>query len=291
MAKIIISSEISGNVLNALMENIMSEISSIEWTDATWNPVRGCSRVSDGCNNCYAERMASRFSGLGLYSEGFAKLVHGKPHWTGKVAVIEKMLERPSRWRKGRRIFVNSMSDLFHESLSDADINRVFDVMRRCPRHTFQILTKRAEHMRDYLENLDDGTDWWPLSNIHIGVSVENEDAATERIPALLETPAAVRWISYEPALGPVNWERWLPEIDWLVCGGESGPGSRPMQLGWARAARDACKAAGVAFFFKQWGNWIPDGNGGMKKVGKKKAGNVLDGKKHENFPTDKGSK
>jgi len=283
----------------------MVQKSKIEWTTMTWNPVRGCSRVSKGCDNCYAERMASRFSGPGLYAHGFAKRVHGRSHWTGRVELIPHKLFEPISHRQPRKIFVNSMSDLFHENLPDSDIDRVFSVIARRPQHTFQILTKRPEHMRSYSQRLATlrpgdvaydavfgtaiaelgGKHSWPLPNVWLGVSVEDEDAAATRIPLLRQTPAAVRWISYEPALGPVDWERWLVGIDWVVCGGESGPGARPMQPDWARTARDACMQAGVPFFFKQWGDWAPDGNGGMKRVGKLLAGRMLNGRTHDEFP------
>lgn len=249
--------------------------------------------------------MATRFSGPGLYCEGFAKLVHGKPHWTGKVVLVEDALERPLHWRKPKKIFVNSMSDLFHEALPYDHIDYVFGIMALCPQHTFQVLTKRAVRMRDYSERvaasrpgdevhnavfgraneLHGSIATWPLPHVHFGVSVENDEMAAQRIPALQATPAAVRWVSYEPALGPVEWEQWLTGIDGVVCGGESGPGARPMKLEWARAARDACKKMGVAFHFKQWGAWVPDGQGGMKRVGKKAAGRVLDGRTHDEWP------
>lgn len=295
----------------------MGDKSTIEWTDATWNPVRGCSRVSEGCRNCYAERVAARFSGPGQAYEGLAEMTPSGPRWTGEVRLIEERLEDPLRWKKPRRIFVNSMSDLFHESLSDEAIDKVFAVMALCPQHTFQILTKRAERMQRYLSNatlrvVDVRSDkikgtiiLWPLPNVWLGVSVENQQTADERIPQLLQTPAAVRWVSYEPALGPVSfadpdidWEYsdqyhngdwdWLghsflgeydsitkmsfcktcgnksanpmhretrePYLDWVVVGGESGPGARPFDVQWARDVIAQCKAAGVPVFVKQLG-------------------------------------
>ena len=269
----------------------MSLKSSIEWTQATWNPTRGCSRVSAGCDNCYAERMATRFSGPGLYAEGFAKWVHGQPHWTGRVELIPNMLGKPLGWQEPLLIFVNSMSDLFHEALPFQDIDQVFAVMARCPQHTFQVLTKRADRMRKYSNRVansrPEGLEVWPLPNVHLGVSVEGQVSAGKRIPALRATPAAVRWVSYEPALKPVNWKQWLRGIDWVVCGGESGPGARLMELKLARAVRDACEEKGVPFFFKQWGDWASDGQGGMMRVGKKKAGRVLDGRTHDDFPEE----
>lgn len=283
----------------------MAGKSKIEWTDATWNPLRGCTRVSAGCDNCYAENMATRFSGPGRPFEGVAKRVHGKPHWTGKIKLLEDKLMEPLRWEKSRMVFVNSMSDLFHESVPFEFIDRVFAVMALASQHKFQILTKRAKRMREYLGDpevrnrvydvamtISGGCYFiWPLPNVWGLVSVENQKTADLRIPDLLATPFAVRGVSYEPALGPVDSGRWMPTcfscagrlkyrgpdwvcdecghtdqnvggdfIDWVICGGESGPGARPMEVEWARSVRDQCQAAGVAFFFKQGSkaNW-PD--------------------------------
>jgi protein gp37 len=288
----------------------MGERSAIEWTDATWNPVRGCTRISEGCRNCYAEGVAARFSGSGQPFEGFADLGRSGSKWTGKVELIPGMLGAPLRWKKPRRIFVNSMSDLFHEALPDEAIDRAFAVMLLAPQHTFQILTKRSDRMRAYLSALvcDDGfrpyvrrPGWksrdprdgdrvlllrdgqtWPLPNVWLGVSVEDQTTADARIPDLLATPAAVRFLSCEPLLGPVDLREWVgtvhhhpdndphatstravvraaraamgPTIDWAIVGGESGPGARPMHPDWVRSIRDQCTAAGVAFFMKQWG-------------------------------------
>ena len=190
-------------------------MTSIEWTDCTWNPVRGCSRVSEGCRNCYAERTAARFSGgdIGDDSEdrlhgafeGFAIMKSDGPHWTGKVELIESKLEEPLHWKKPRRVFVNSMSDLFHESLPDDAILEVFRVMQDCPQHIFQVLTKRPENMRRFMAEWEGESIWeGPVQNVWLGVSVEDQKTADERIPLLLQTPAAVRFVSYEPALGPV---------------------------------------------------------------------------------------
>lgn len=210
----------------------------IQWCDETWNCVRGCSRVSSGCGDstgggCYAERQAYRFSGPGMPYEGLVRMTPKGPRWTGKVILVEEKLNEPLKWRKPRRIFVNSMSDLFHEALSDNDILRVFDVMRRCPQHTFQILTKRPERMKDFSQRLrfngEGAGRMWLAENaaanergyrlmggngatgmpwVWVGVSVEDQKTADERIPLLLQTPAAVRWISYEPALGPIDLSR-----------------------------------------------------------------------------------
>jgi protein gp37 len=319
----------------------VSDKTKIEWTDATWNPIRGCSRVSEGCRHCYAERVAARFSGPGQPYEGLAILKRepgeetaGDPRWTGEVRFIPELLNQPLRWKRPRRIFVNSMSDLFHEKTDVGWIDQICAAMLVCPHHTFQVLTKRPERMRNYLLNvgarqiephmqrlrpgiarLD-----WPWRNIWWGVSVEDQKTADDRIPLLLETPAAVRWVSYEPALGPVDWYRggfsliepvtiptnkkW-PGLDWLVAGGESGPGARPAHPDWFLRALNECKAAGVPFFFKQWGEWIPvnqweqarDYDGARKyrgmrldgklllRVGKKRAGHLLDGRAWQEFP------
>jgi protein gp37 len=282
----------------------MSGKTGIEWTEATWNPVTGCTKVSQGCKHCYAERDWARLSAPRL-----------KPNaYTGRkftdVAVHPERLDQPLRWIEPRRIFVNSMSDLFHEAVPDELIDRVFGVMALAPRHTFQILTKRPERMRDYLRRHDlhrldpiwtamwglrthaMRPDHWPLHNVWLGVSVEDQHAADERIPLLQRTPAAVRWISAEPLLGSLDLSPWLTcldvetaglvddplaatllgnamrtgnaagprlkTIDWVVVGGESGPNARPMSPDWARLLRDQCAAAGVPFLFKQWGEWVP---------------------------------
>ena len=282
----------------------MSDDTAIEWTDATWNPVRGCSRVSEGCRNCYAERVAARFSGPGMPYEGLATIGKSGPHWTGEVRFIGEHLADPLRWRKPRRIFVNSMSDLFHERLSNEDIAAVFGVMAKAHWHTFQVLTKRAARMREWFSWAAGGRHvwpeaqrhpfpkWaitgeappsaWPLRNVWLGVSVENQEAADERIPHLLATPAAVRFLSVEPMLGPIQLAK-VPGFNrmgldlsnwWVICGGESGPGARTMDVGWALALRDQCRAAGVPFFFKQWGG-----------INKKAAGRELDGRTWDETP------
>lgn len=275
---------------------------TIEWTDVTWNPIRGCSRVSDGCRNCYAERQAIRQIGGG-YAGLVQRTSHG-PAWTGDVRMVPELLDAPLRWRKPRRVFVNSMSDLFHEKVADGDIAQVFEVMAQSHQHTFQILTKRPRRMRDWFSQQGPG-DWplWlhrrPLPNVWLGVSVEDQDTADERIPLLLQTPAAVRFVSYEPALGPVDvtllarepseadcamvrldrvracWTNPLtglrgmlmhdgrvlearedagPRLDWVIVGGESGPGARPCDVAWIRSTVEQCRAAGVPCFVKQLG-------------------------------------
>lgn len=230
--------------------------SSIEWTEATWNPLTGCDKISPGCKHCYAERMATRLEAMGQpnYANGFELTLH------------EHMLEVPLHWRKPRTIFVNSMSDLFHHKVPEAYIQRVFDVMRRAHWHRFQMLTKRAERLHELSGALP-----WP-DNVWMGVSVESAKYAS-RIEHLRSTPAKLRFLSLEPLLGP------LPQLDltgihWVIVGGESGPGARPMEADWARDLRDQCVAARVPFFFKQWGG-----------VNKKKTGRALDGRTWDEMP------
>jgi len=261
----------------------MSDKTGIEWTEATWNPLTGCTKVSAGCDHCYAETIAHRFAGTPAYPNGF------------QVTLRPERLDQPLRWRRPRRIFVNSMSDLFHDAVPDDYIARVFAVMALAEHHTFQVLTKRHARMRSLLRdddfrqevgaNLialtadDKGMcvlpeqclvpgDWWPLRNVWLGVSTETQQWADIRIPALLDTPAAVRFISAEPLLGPIylahrgyfaSDEFDRTGIDWVIVGGESGRGARPMHPDWARSLRDECQAAGVAFLFKQWGEWVED--------------------------------
>lgn len=326
----------------------MSDKTGIEWTDATWNPIRGCSRVSEGCRHCYAEGQAARIiamdrgrgipDGQGSYDGLLAK----GGQWNGKVRKVPELLDQPVRWEKPRLIFVNSMSDLFHEDVPFEFVAAVFGAMSHARQHTFQVLTKRPRRMLDFFSWLSQQTShkeawvasvnqaefvcseekgsrgaeraaveacaiaahykreqiaagrkipcsfWpkWPLENVWLGVSIEDQAAAEERIPLLLQTPAAVRWLSMEPLLAPVSL-RWLPawpenaptvaenpngngvtnqydglrRIDWVVVGGESGPKARPMHPAWARDLRDQCAAAGVPYLFKQWGEWAPGEN------------------------------
>lgn len=395
----------------------MADTSTIEWTDATWNPVTGCSVVSPGCRHCYAMRLAGgrlrhHPSRVGLTRPGKAG-----PVWTGEVRLNAEWLDQPLRWRRPRMIFVCAHGDLFHEAVPDEWIDRVFAVMALAPRHTFQILTKRSARMRAYIKSLS-GDDvmrrcdrqarlmggarrsaplpaphtmqrvcillhegapgqqlidhWgmaserdharaWPLPNVWLGVSAERQEEADERIPDLLATPAAIRFVSAEPLLGPINLEAWLdwpdvevdadpPEVfgafwgcqgcdphcpdcptskaayrveegprgpdgvpkwvgaervtlDWIIVGGESGAGARPMHPDWARSLRDQCAAARVPFFFKQWGAWSPlvrgeqlrDGedytvkrwpDGSLSLLsGKAAAGRLLDGLEHDAMP------
>jgi protein gp37 len=237
----------------------MSDKSKIEWTDATWNPVRGCSIVSKGCTNCYAMRQAHRHDHpTGAY-HGLTKLTRGGPVWTGEIRLVPELLDQPLKWQRPRRIFVNSMSDLFHEDVPGDFIDQVLDVIKRCQHlgkgHTFQVLTKRAWRMQRFMQH------YRPTGNLWLGVSVEDQAAADERIPLLLQTPAAVRWISAEPLLGPIDLQvakHGCGNLDWLVAGGESGPGARPMHPAWPRSLREQCAIARVPFFFKQWGAWAP---------------------------------
>jgi protein gp37 len=234
----------------------MSEQSPIEWTDSTWNPVTGCTKVSPGCTHCYAETFAERWRGIPghPYEQGFDLRL-----WPERLAT-------PLRWRKPRTIFVNSMSDLFHEEVPRPFIDKVFEVMTAASWHTFQVLTKRADRLLDLADHLP-----WP-ANVWMGVSVETEDYLW-RMDRLRAVPAAVRFVSAEPLLGPIQ-RMNLHKIDWVIVGGESGPRARPMAEGWVRHLRDQCSRAGVPFFFKQWGG-----------VHKKRAGRILDGRSWEGMP------
>ncbi len=358
-------------------------MSKIEWTDRSdWNAIRGCTRISDGCVNCYAEAIAARFSGPGEPFHSFATRTPGGSRWTGKVALIEERLMLPLRWRKPARVFVNSAFDLFHEAVPDDWIDMVFAVMALAPQHTFQVLTKRSKRMREWASDERDrmiarkcvdlwldrkttpGDDWpvetvgdidrpddlklraWPLPNVWLGVSAERQQEADERVPDLLVTPAAKRFVSAEPLLGPIDFTNINPPdngyggrahgvdalskhnrvlrgvLDWVIAGGESGPNARPMHPDWARAIRDQCAGANVPFFFKQHGEWetvfdrdrddpdwrrcgrvlhaTPDGQwlnlaGGqgfhgdrvvrVNRVGKRRAGRLLDGVEHKAWP------
>lgn len=340
-------------------------MSKIEWTEETWNPVVGCTRVSVGCDHCYAAVMTRRLASMPATREIYEGLVNeGKGHFNGTVRCLEDRLDIPLKWRKPRVVFVNSMSDLFHRSVPDSFILRVWNVMRRCPQHTFQILTKRGERMRRTVPWLYDVGEE-PLPNVWLGVSVEGPDVLG-RIEDLRRTPAAVRFLSCEPLLadlgdldlkpeaeicpaceggGTPEWAirqhevvcsyyshdllddgrggaqcnscgyvlPFCPEcnetpgkfypasIDWVIVGGESGPGARPMHPEWARGIRDQCVAAGVPFFFKQWGEWGPgytgvgdhpkvkvrrlDAGFTVKRYGKKRAGRLLDGRVWDQMP------
>lgn len=294
----------------------MGTKTGISWTDSTWNPIRGCSRVSEGCRHCYAETTAYRFKGEGQAYEGLAVLKNGHASWTGKVDWVDEHWGDPLRWSKPRRIFVNSMSDLFHENVPDLWIDKIFAVMQHAQSrgHTFQVLTKRPQRMYDYFANPLLYTRWmratdivrmiwpklpimplsdpakYPLQNVWLGVSVENQKSADERIPLLLRTPSAVRFLSCEPLLGPLDLEYpktmypdgpptccsgtqetecgcqgkpveppMLYGIDQIIIGGESGPRARPCHLSWVRSLIAQAARWRVATFFKQMGGNIPD--------------------------------
>lgn len=306
----------------------MSE-TTIEWTDKTWNPVRGCNRVSPGCDNCYAMRVAHRFSGEGKASlfvgddakmpgpyHGLTTIRKGKVDWAGVARFVPEQLGAPLHWKKPRRIFVNSMSDLFHHSVTNEQIAAVFGVMAACPQHTFQVLTKRPERMAEWVawamtsardcnlgiveflmthsdrvgsvSTIDVRVDFrfvrFPLPNVWLGVSAENQDTANERIPLLLKVPSAVRFVSAEPLLGPIDFSveyftaklgkypfpnlegkhrtKLIDLVDWVIVGGESGPGARPCDVEWIRSIVRQCAAAATACFVKQLGAtfYVPDG-------------------------------
>jgi len=241
--------------------------SSIEWTEATWNPVAGCTVLSPGCTNCYAMRLANRLSAMGNEKyDGLTRMSGGRAKWNGRIKLDWNALEAPRKWKSGRVIFVNSMSDLFHEDVPLEFIEAVFEVMRETPQHTYQILTKRAERLSELGYDLD----WAP--NIWMGVSVESEDFMW-RIDELRRTPASIRFLSLEPLLGPLQ-KLQLRNIHWVIAGGESGPGARPMDPDWVREIRDQCATQNVAFHFKQWGG-----------INKKKTGRTLDGRTWDQFP------
>jgi protein gp37 len=253
----------------------MAGRSSIEWTDATWNPVTGCTRISPGCKHCYAERFAERFRGVPghPYEQGF-----DLKSWPGR-------LDLPLRWTTPRMVFVNSMSDLFHEKVPDEFIERVFDVMERATLHTFQLLTKRSRRMTEWCETRyaltsNSGKKLWPR-NVWAGVSVEN-DLYASRVADLKRVPASTRFLSLEPLLGPVHLDHdRLRDIHWVIVGGESGQPARPMKPEWVRKVRGDCAKVGVAFFFKQWGTHNAKG----ERVGKKAAGRRLDGRLWNQLP------
>ena len=243
-----------------------SQSSKIEWTESTWNPVRGCTRVSEGCRFCYAERIAARFSGKGMAYEDLAKNTKSGPRWTQQVILVPELLNEPLKWKKPRRIFVNSMSDLFHEKVELPYIQKVFAVMEKADRHQFQVLTKRAERLLEFNSKLP-----WP-TNVWMGVSVEDE-RVTDRIEALRQTDAHIKFLSLEPLLGALpNLD--LSGIDWVIVGGESGPGARDMEKKWVIDIREQCADADVAFFFKQWG--------GKRKS---KTGRELEGRTYDEMP------
>ena len=310
----------------------MSAGTHIEWTDATWNPMTGCSKVSQGCKHCYAERLFHR--AYGRDRVGNASTGEERPREFTDVWMHPDRIDQPLRWKKPRRIFVNSMSDIFHEDVTDRFMADIFGMMAAAHWHQFQILTKRParalallgagcmgffqDHVEECTAMYSDVDARWPLQNVWLGVSVEDQATADERIPLLMQTPAAVRFVSYEPALGPVDFKldhlrRYAIEgdgvkrLDWIIAGGESGPRARPSHPDWFRSVRDQCASAGVPFFFKQWGEWAPVGtldevqsakvkhasfHPGVDycfiRVGKKLAGRLLDGRIHDDYPGEK---
>ncbi|WP_027185577.1 phage Gp37/Gp68 family protein [Desulfovibrio inopinatus] len=307
----------------------MADNTKINWADATWNPIIGCSKISPACDNCYAERTACRLAQNPKTADTYSQVVGcTSKAWNGKTAFVESALEIPLHWKRPRRIFVGSMTDIFHPTVQDEWLDHVFAVMALCPQHTFMVLTKRPEGMREYVEQ-GEKRNWaehlsdvamdithneeaecqvynsingnlvgkmnvgWPMRNVWLGVTVENQQMADYRIPILLNTPAAVRFVSCEPLLGKVNLHRYMmltednqdiehfdrhgwaydswsggfwgthdstyspePGLHWAICGGESGPNARPMHPDWVRSLRDQCGAANVPFWFKQWGEW-----------------------------------
>jgi len=325
----------------------MSDKTKIEWTDATWNPVTGCTRVSPGCTNCYIDWAPPFRINDRHFRDAMGERSHAIGSTTG-VLLHPDRLDQPMRWKRPRRIFVNSLSDLFHDSVPDEYIAKVFAAMAVAPQHTFQLLTKRHARMRSLLSSTSFPelvTVWaWrlfpgraiydarevislPLPNVWLGVTVEDQERADLRIPALLETPAAVRWLSCEPLLGPITLTRLharcethdfeggfctggCPDVytvDWIVVGGESGPGARPMHPGWARGLRDQSTDLGIPFLFKQWGEWTSfysvldlmsrrthiweDGRGPngadtrVCRIGKRYSGRDLDGRTWDEYP------
>ncbi|WER08406.1 phage Gp37/Gp68 family protein [Rhodobacter capsulatus] len=316
----------------------MADKTLIGWTDATWNIVTGCSMVSAGCTNCYAMGLAGSRLRHHPSRAGLTRETGGRSVWTGDVRFNEGWLDQPLRWRAPRRIFVCAHGDLFHEAVPDEWIDRVFAVMGECRQHTFQVLTKRPERMREYLDERRKGRplmpsigggllgyhpfncEVMPPENIWLGTSIEDQATADARIPHLLATPAARRFVSAEPLLGALDLRitqargssRVLnaltgasfsetslsalprgPGLDLVIVGGESGPRARPMHPDWVRSLREQCVSAGVSFHFKQWGEWMfqsPEGRAtGFYRVGKKAAGRLLDGHTWDEMPGSKG--
>ena len=247
----------------------MAENSPIEWTDATWNPVAGCSLASSGCTNCYAMRMAARLEAMGVAKyEGLTRKSGGRAKWTGLLRCDEAALSVPYRWRRPRKVFVNSMSDLFHPDVPIDFIRKVWTVMEQTPRHDYQLLTKRPERMCEVLTS----GGFKVLPNAWLGTSVEGPDVV-DRIGYLRATPAAIRFISFEPLIGPIH-EADLDGVAWAIVGGESGPGARTMDEDWVWALKRLCDRYGTAFFFKQWGG-----------VNKKATGRLLGGSTYDAMP------
>lgn len=290
----------------------------------TWNPVVGCNKVSDGCKNCYAEKMAFRVAYMtGVKYTSVLKqkpdengLYFLSPEWNGKTEIYEPDLTKPAAWKAPRVVFVCSMGDLFHETVSFETISAIFSVMADCDRHIFIVLTKRPERMFDFYQwkSGQQQVPWQPSDNVWIGVTAEDQGTALDRIKWLNLIYAAVKFVSIEPMLSAINFEvalggtlKWHAGglkncLSWVICGGESGNNARPVHPDWVRSVRDQCQAVGVPFFFKQWGEWKPEGTiknynflnpkrevtagiDVMVKVGKHRSGNVLDGRKWEEYP------
>lgn len=247
----------------------MAQLSKIEWTDVTWNPVAGCTIASAGCSNCYAMRMAARLEAMGVEKyHGLTRKSGGRSVWTGKINLDHRVLAVPYKWQKARKVFVNSMSDLFHESVPDEFILRVWTVMAETPRHTYQVLTKRPDRMRELLSDrlFVNG------ENIWIGTSVE-DSGVLSRIDEVRQIPGYTRFVSFEPLIGSVKTAD-LSEIHWAIVGGESGPRSRRMEPTWVDEIQRTCRTHGTAFFFKQWGG-----------KNKKAAGRTLNGRTFDEMP------
>ncbi|KZC98267.1 DUF5131 family protein [Thalassospira xiamenensis] len=249
----------------------------IEWTDATWNPVAGCSVMSAGCTNCYAMRMAKRLEAMGMEKyAGLTRTVNGQAVWTGTVREDTNSLQIPLTWKKPRKIFVNSMSDLFHDAVSNRFVEQVWEVMAATPHHHYQILTKRPDRMRDMLSA------WGrkPLSNVWLGTSIENSKVV-DRVDALRAVPSVIRFISFEPLIGSVGSIN-LQNIHWAIVGGESGPNARPIREEWIDQIHNQCLIHDTAFFFKQWGTWGADN----KKRSKKANGRTYRGQVWDDMPS-----
>lgn len=312
-------------------------MTKIEWADDSWNPIVGCSLVSPGCKNCYAMRVAHRLGKNPRLEGRYAGLTEeskARPVWNGQVRLVEEVLAKPLSWKRPRRIFVNSMGDLFHGAIPPEAHDKVLRVVMAAHWHRFLVLTKRPARQRHFMasselqtlatELTDDPTIEWPPANLWLGVSAENQRWAEERVPKLVLTRAARRFVSAEPLLGPLDLSEWLHPggLDWVIVGGESGPGARPCHPDWVRALRDQCVGAGVPFFFKQWGAYAPgycstdrgievilrdgrhfvdndprpewreltpaewEGREIVRRVGKKAAGRRLDGRVWDQWPT-----
>lgn len=306
-------------------------MSKIEWTNETWNPIIGCTKVSPGCDNCYAEKMACRLASMehNISAYDYRYIVNGtefdKPtKWNGETFFAESQINKPLKRKKPTKYFVCSMGDLFHKSVSFQDVTGIIEIIEKCKQHTFQILTKRPERMKEYFDLLLNGAlDYTklaalPIKNLWLGVTAENQEQAENRIPVLLQIPAKVHFVSIEPMLSFIDlmpaifyeFEGWKlgienpPKIDWVICGGESGHKARLINPGWVETLRDQCKKLRIPFFFKQWGEHLPimdpselkkyplsklvekhEWQTVFAKIGKKKAGSLLDGKEYNEMP------